>query len=202
MSADFWEKLILQATGPLVTAVIGTLIVGTFVAWITRKAQERRAESQSREERTRAENQLRVQLIGQMTEASSSLYMATQHFWRKKKVEKVSPDELDRHRKELDEQYRSSRVLGEVIERQLEAYFLSDEPRLLWHATMDLLTVRYFNLIELMTDRLLKANAGKEHTGLTVENLKNQGLVLKTYRKKLIGSAHAVLEGHMRPLAA
>lgn len=202
MSADFWEKLILQAVGPLLTAVVGTLIIGTFVAWITRKAQERRADSQSRDERTRAENELRVQLIGQMTEAASRLYMATQHFWRKKKVEKTAPGELDQHRKELDEQYRASRVLGEVIERQLEAYFLSSEPRVLWHATMDLLTVRYFNLIDLMTDRLLKDNAGQEHTGLTVEELRDQGLVLKTYREKLIKAARAVLEGRMRPLAA
>ena len=171
------------------------------MAFITRKAQERRADSQSREERTRAENQLRFQLIGQMTETASSLYMATQYFWRKK-VENISPDELDQRRKELDEQYRASRVLGEVIERQLEAYFLSNEPKVLWHATMDLLTVRYFNLIELMTDTLLEVNAGEEHTGLTVEELRNQRLVLKTYREKLIKSTRAVLEGRLRPLAA
>ena len=49
--------------------------------------------------------------------------------------------------------------LGEVIERQLEAYFLSSDPRALWHATMDLLTVRYFQLVDLATDNLLAANA-------------------------------------------
>src|SRR5688572_19660263 len=177
MSADFWERLLFQSVGPLVSAVVGTLIIGTFVAWITRKAQERRADNQLREERTRAENQLRLQLIGQMTEAASSLYMATQHFWRKKDVEKVGNDELEQHRKELDQQYRASRVLGEVIERRLEAYFLSGDPKALWHATMDLLTVRYFHLIGLTTDNLLRANAGEEHTGLSVEQLTNQKLV-------------------------
>ena len=73
---DFLEKVFLQSVGPLVTAVIGTLIIGTFVARITRKAQERRADNQLQEERVRAQNQLRLQLIGQMTEAVSSLYIA------------------------------------------------------------------------------------------------------------------------------
>ena|SRR5258708_2037630 len=79
---DFWQKLLLQSVGPLITAVVGTLIIGTFVAWITRRAQERRAGSQLQEERIRAQNQLRLQLIGQMTEAASSLYMATQNYRR------------------------------------------------------------------------------------------------------------------------
>jgi hypothetical protein len=201
MPTEFWEKLLLQSVGPLLTAVVGTLIIGTFVAWITRKAQERRADNQLREERTRAEYQLRLQLIGQMTEVASSLYMATQNFWRKRNVERVGSEELDQHRKELDQQYRASRVLGEVIERRLEAYFLSSDPKVLWHATMDLLTVRYFHLIGLTTDNLLRANAGAEHTGLSVEQLTDQKLVLQTYREKLITSARAVLNRPIRPLA-
>ena len=91
--------------------------------------------------------------------------------------------------------------MGEVIERRLEAYFLSDDPKALWHATMDLLTVRYFHLIGLATENLLERNAGEEHTGLSVERLRNQGLVLKIYREKLILGAQAVLQGPIRPLA-
>jgi hypothetical protein len=198
---DFLEKLLLQSVGPLVTAVIGTLIIGTFVARITRKAQERRADNQLQEERVRAQNQLRLQLIDQMTEAASSLYIETQNFWRKKDVEKVGSDELAQHRKELDQQYRASRVVGEVIERRLEAYFLSNDAKALWHAAMDLLTVRYFHLIGLATDNLLERNAGGEHTGLSVEQLRDQRLVLNTYREKLITGAQAVLQGPIRPLA-
>jgi hypothetical protein len=198
---DIWEKLLLQSVGPLVTAIVGTLIIGTFVAWITRKAQERRADNQLREERIRAENQLRIQLIDQMTEAASSLYMATQNFWRKQHIEKVGNKKLAQHREELDMQYRASRVIGEVIERRLEAYFLSKDPKALWHATMDLLTVRYFHLIGLDTENLLKRNSGEEHTGLSVNELRNQQKVLDTYREKLMKGAKAVLEGPIRPLA-
>jgi hypothetical protein len=76
-----------------VAAVVGSLIIGTFVDWITRKAQERRADNQLRDERIRAQNQLRLQLIGEMTETASALYIATtQKFWRKKDVEQIGAD--------------------------------------------------------------------------------------------------------------
>jgi hypothetical protein len=201
MSAEFWEKLLLAVVGPLVGAIVGTLIIGLFVAWITRKAQERRADSLLQEERTRAENQLRFQLIRQMTEAASALYMATQHFWRKKDVENTADSELAEQRKELDQHYRACRIQGEVIERQLEAYFLTADAKALWHATMDLLTVRYFHLVGLTTENLLQTNSGKDHTGLSVEQLRDQGLILKTYRQKLTDSAQVVLKERIRPLA-
>lgn len=196
----FWEELLLRAVGPLVTAVVGTLIIGTFIAWITRKAQEHRADNQLQEEQIHAENQLRLQLINEMTETASALYMATQNYWRKKRIEKVDKDELAQHRKELDQQYLSTRVAGETIERILEAYFLSDGPKAHWHATMDLLTVRYFHLVEMATEQLRKVNAGKEHTGLRAEELQDQRLVLKAYSERLIECAQAVMKERIRPL--
>lgn len=177
------------------TAVVGTLIIGTFVARLTRRAQERRADIQVREERARADYQLRLQLIDQMTETASALYMTAQNYWRKKDVEKVAPEELILHRTELDQQYRASRIDGEVLEFRLEAYFLSTEPKKLWHAVMDLLTVRYFHLIGLATDTLRRENAGEEHSGLSVDELKDQGLLLQTYREKLKAAAHAAISG-------
>jgi hypothetical protein len=142
-----------------VAAVVGTLIIGTFVAWITRRAQDRRADNQLKEERIHAENQLRLELTGQMTEAASSLYMAMQNFWRNRERENVGDDKLAQLREELDQQYRASRIKGEVLESRLETYFLSSDPKMLWHGTMDLLTVRYFHLIGLDTERLLQDNA-------------------------------------------
>ena len=207
MLTDFLEKLILQSVGPLLSAIFGTLIIGVFVARITQNAQDRRADNHLNEERIRSQNRLRVQLIGEMTKAAGSLYMATQNFWRKKDVEKVGNDELANHREELDQQYRASRVMGEVIELKLEAYFSFKEPRTRslpeahWHATMDLLTVRYFYLIGLTTEKLLKDNAGDEHTGLTVEDLGKQNKVLETYHDKLRTSAQAVLQEAIRPQA-
>lgn len=62
MSHDFWEKLVLAVAGPASTAVLGTLIISGFLSWIARKAEERRTANQEREERLRAQHQLRVQI--------------------------------------------------------------------------------------------------------------------------------------------
>jgi hypothetical protein len=198
---EFLERVFLQSIGPLVSAIVGTLIIGGLLAQITRKAQERRADNQLRENRIRAEHQLRIDLIGQMTQAGSALYMACQHYWRKKSREQTAPEALAVLRQELDKQYRDSRVAGEVLERKLEAYFESTNPRALWHATMDLLTVRYFHLIELDKDSLLQANAGALHSRLSLEQLRDQGLILKTYKETLLEASQAVLSGAIRPFA-
>ncbi len=198
---EFFEKVFLQCIGPLVSAIVGTLIIGGLLSSITRRAQERRADSQLREARFRAEHLLRIELISQMTEAASALYMACQHFWRKKERESAAQEALLQFRQELDQQYRQSRVAGEVLERKLEAFFPSRNPRALWHATMDLLTVRYFHLIGLDTDTLLQNNAGEEHSGLSAAQLRDQALLLKTYRNTLVKAADSVLSEAIRPFA-
>ena len=81
MFADFWERLILAVVGPLLTALVGTLIIGLFVAWVTRRGQQRCADIEREEDRIRAEHALRISLIDQMSEAASGLYIY-QHFWR------------------------------------------------------------------------------------------------------------------------
>ncbi|MGO9935965.1 MAG: hypothetical protein ACLPV8_29770 [Steroidobacteraceae bacterium] len=63
---------------------------------------------------------------------------------------------------------------------------------------MDLLTARYFHLNGLDTEALLKNNAGEEHAGLTVTQLRDQELILKTYRDTLVKGARAVLTEAIR----
>lgn len=186
----FWQDLLLESVGPLVTAVIGTLLVGLLASWITRRAQDRRAK-----------HLLRHELISRMTEAASELYFETQRFWRAKARERVSADALTGFRKELDRQYLESRVVGEVLESQLDAYFETDDPKLLWHRTMDCLTVRYFHLVGMDTDKLLEANAGDQHTGLSVEQLRQPKLVLDQYRRSLRSASRAVLQNEPVTLA-
>lgn len=140
-------------------------------------------------------------LISEMTEAASALYVATQNFWRKKRIEQVGAPELAQFRSELDQQYKATRIRGEVIERKLEAYFSNDNPRRFWHASMDLLTVRYLHLIDLATDKLRAINAGDEHSGLTADQLKDQQLLLKTYRESVRKAAKAVLDERIIPKA-
>lgn len=63
----------------------------------------------------------------------------------------------------------------------------------LWHATMDLLTVRYFQVIGGATDKLLKMNAGSDHSFLTIDELRNSTALLGAYRERLLQATKAVL---------
>ncbi len=178
----FWERAAVAAISPLVAAIVGTLGIGLFAARITERAQQRRQD-----------RGLREQIIIEMTQTASAIYLESQRYWRATKREDAPPERIAALRMSLDERYHSARVAGEALEMRLRIYFATDKPRRLWHATMDLLTVRYFQVIDLATDSLLCANAGPEHSGLTVEELRNPQLVLDTYRTRLREATLAVL---------
>jgi hypothetical protein len=178
----FWQRAAIAAIGPLVAAVIGTLGIGSIAAWITNRAQRRRQD-----------HELREQIIIEMTQTATGLYLATQRYWRATKREAAPPERVAALREGLDEQYHSARVAGEALETRLRIYFATDTARRLWHATMDLLTVRYFQVIDLATDSLLGANAGDEHSGLPIGELRNPTAVLAAYRTRLVEATRAVL---------
>lgn len=202
MDGDIWRQVALRSVSPAVAAVIGTLLFGSVAAWITRRAQDRRAAYE-----------LRHELVRDMTTAASTLYLQTQHYWRVQRgtaggaaaaasastatgTPAAGADEgevVAQARTELDAHYLEARVAGEVLERRVTAYFLSDRPRELWHRTMDLLTVRYFQLIDQATPALRRANAGAGHTGLTAAALANPGPVLAAYHEALRDAVQAVL---------
>ena len=183
MDDPFWQRAVLAAIGPIVAALVGTLGIGLFAARITARAQQRRQD-----------RDLREQIIVEMTQTAGTLYFETQRYWRATKREATSPERLAELRMSIDERYHSARVAGEALEMRLRVYFSTDRPRLLWHATMDLLTVRYFQVVDLATDALLRANAGPEHSGLTVDQLKDVKLLLDTYRARILEATRAVLD--------
>jgi hypothetical protein len=183
MDDPFWQRAVLAAIGPLVAAFVGTLGIGLFAARITERAQQRRQD-----------RDLREQIIVEMTQTAGTIYFETQRYWRATKRETTPQERLAALRMSIDERYQSARVAGEALEMRLRIYFSTDRPRQLWHATMDLLTVRYFQVIDLATDALLSANSGPEHSGLTVDELRNPKLVLDTYRACILDATRAVLD--------
>ena len=150
-----------------------------------------------------------------MTQVASALYFQTQRYWRAtdpKSPVKPLPDaeQVAAIRQSLDECYQASRIAGEAIEARLKLLFERKEvykgmteeavaegkksvPWRLWHAVMDLLTVRYFQLLKGDTDGLLKMNSGPDHSFLTTEQLKNPKTVLDAYRQRLFEATKAVL---------
>ena len=129
-NAPLWQLALLQIIGPAVTVIFGTWAI----ARITVRAQRRREEQQ-----------LRHDLIVGMAETASGLYLATQRYWIARDRENARPEQLQALRTWLDERYHESRGRGEALEARLRVIFGLGQARQHWHATMDLLTVRYYS---------------------------------------------------------
>jgi hypothetical protein len=126
-----------------------------------------------------------------MIDTANTLYLATQMYYRKR----ATNDPSDR--RVLDEAYVNARRRGEVIEKDLGLFFkdskTGDESSVrAWHATMDLLTVRYFQVTGGVTANLLDLNAGPAHSRLSKEQLRNPASVLSAYRERLDESVRGV----------
>jgi hypothetical protein len=183
LAFSFTEQLILNLVGPLVTIILGTLIVGAFASRLARKAQERRED-----------HALRERLITQATEGPIALYLASQHYWRAKRD--LSEDQLLPFRGELDKEYVDARAKNLLTRNLLKYHFQGSRAAELAHQIDDLLTVRYFQLREEdgASHGLLAANAGPQHSGLSVKELKSPRRVLQAFHKALNDLAFAV--GH------
>lgn len=133
---------------------------------------------------------VRRELINDMVGTATSLYLETQYFWRERQG--ASPERCSMLRERLDQAYLDAQRDGERIEKQLATFFPSrsdktGRPEVVsqWHAVRDLLTVRYFQLINRNTQSLRAANAGPRHSGLTESQLDNAKIVLDSYRARL-----------------
>jgi hypothetical protein len=180
-NAPFWQLAILQSIGPLITVLIGTLAIGFLASRITARAQQRREDQQ-----------LRHNLIVEMAEAASALYLATQRYWRARDRDKATADQLQTLRTWLDERYHEVRVRGQALETRLGVAVQFRDAKRHWHATMDLLTVRYFQLTDPDNNAALDRNAGEEHSGLSSAELRNPQIVLDAYHKRLDQAVNAV----------
>ena len=215
-TAPFWQQLLLASIGP----VLGTGVLGVSASLIVQSFQDRRRavqeaeqERQRQDERAAADrlrdHEVKIRLIEEMTVAAGALYFALQHYWRRttREREAVAAEAKAALRIELDAQYRKTGIAAAGLETRLKLFFQTDNPWRLWHAAHDILTVRYFQLIDLATDNLIAANAcdqeaGVWHSGLTKQQLKNLAAkaLFDVYRDRLNNAARAVLnEPLVRP---
>src|SRR3954454_21676835 len=99
MSFSFPEQLALNAVGPVLAAMLGTVAI----AIIASRSQNRR-ERATRDAQERRDNYtLRERLITDVLSNTSSLYWATLHYLRAQT--ELSPEELKKLRQSLDAQY-------------------------------------------------------------------------------------------------
>ena len=164
------NAILAAVLGALTAAIVGGLIVGTIVNWITRRAQDRRESYE-----------LRRELITEMTEPVSALVYTITHYRRAEEGTLGQEIKLTDILPVLHEQYRKTRTAGKVVENRLAAYFESKSPARAWHAGIDLLAVRYYEVLGSATPELRETNAGEGHSGLTVEELADPDLVKEKF---------------------
>ncbi len=201
----FWDQVALNAVAPLVTAVFGLLLAGLVINLLTRALQDRRTA-----------NQLKYDLLGQITEVASTLF----HYaglYHRARAEAANPTvgagnivksnkELDEVRKELLARHATGRTQTDVLEARLAAYF--EEPRvaIAWHAVRDCLTVRVYNAIggpEKLLREVVTENStgweGRYHTGLAESELTDSYKVWKAYDCHLKTTTKLILACPLRP---
>lgn len=177
MSQPLWERLLVAATGPFMTAVLALVVVNKVTSW----AQARRDAAETRES-----------LATELTETANSLYLALQAFWRAARDvplrDRRTSAALEDECKELDSIYQAARAKGQVLEQRLKIYFAAATPSSRWHQVTDLLSVRYFLLTESSDERrrnIRRINQGAGHTELSESELNEPALLLRTYRLAL-----------------
>jgi hypothetical protein len=162
-----WEQLLVAAAGPTVAALLGTLLVGLYLSRRAANDADRREQASRR-----AQFEFRQSLVERMVRAVVPLEMACRTHAGLVHRSSNDPNQLAEITHELDRLYLSMRTESAVLMRRLLAHYTEPELRQRWHAIVDLLTVRYFQVRGLDTPRLLETNAGPEHSGLTEDQLR------------------------------
>jgi hypothetical protein len=175
---SFIEQVGLTAAGAIVAAVVGSLIIGGYLARIARRAQAKRED-----------RQIRDKLIDEMTRVLGAAYVRLQSY-ESLALEAIDgvhrfSSELEAMRKELDAAYQAASVEATAIEARLRAYF-SDSIAQRWHAAWDCLSVRYFSMIipdPLKLRAIFGSNSGPGHTGLAADKLRDGEVVKCEFRQ-------------------
>ncbi len=166
-AGTYLQQVGINAVAGVVIAIVGSLIIGGFLAWIARRAQFQRED-----------RQIRDKLIEDTTRTLGAVNIKLELYERfvVTPVDDVqrTPDELGRRRGDLDAVYEASAATANSLESRLRAYFEGTSVAEAWHGAWDCLVVRYFSLI--VSDRtkleiLYAENAGEGHSGLSVKQL-------------------------------
>lgn len=182
MRFTFLEQLLLNLVGPLALVCFGTFGLRLLTDRVSRR---------------RATTELRQRLAFEMTEAAYGLYFGLTHHRRQIAHRRMSDDIATDARRALDADYVRQRVAMGAIQARLEVYFDKEtEPSRGWHRVIDLLTAFYFTVVrapETQLDEVRRRVGGREHTGLTVQQLADPDQIIAAFEASLPASVTSVL---------
>lgn len=110
----FWEEFALSISGPLLTALIATGLVGLWVSRTAQRWQERREDAH-----------LRESLIKETLETAGAFYVALRHNDRLQLMPSRSSVEVAASGNVLDDVYLRTRQAADAMEFRLRAWSLS-----------------------------------------------------------------------------
>ena len=186
MSDPLWQRILVAGVGPVVTAGLALGVVNLVTGWA-----QRRRESWD----------VRAKLALEMSESANALYLAGQAFWRVANTHGIpvsrrhTAEEIKDARDALSTVYKKTRLQFQVIATQLEMYFKATQTSQNWHQVIDLLSARYFLLVDGDRERrnkIRERNAGPDHSGLSVDELKRPKALLDAYRAALSNAISGV----------
>ena len=202
---SFGDEAWLRVIDALATAVFVTALAGIGIAIFNWKLAGRREQ-----------RELRADLLKRTSENHAGFYFLMQEFRRTDDADDLDDEAKHEARQALRDAYVAWASTREGLEAELSSLFgpLS-EPTLTWHAMGDLLTVRYFGLLDpapgpghLPQEGIRKANqiGGKDgdetdarggpvrHSGLTADDMRLPKTVLAEYRRNIGAFATALFE--------
>jgi hypothetical protein len=198
-TAPLWERLLVAGTGAAITVIFGTLIVGIFLQKRTTRDEDRRQFG------------LRQDLVQEMTRITITTKMAIVIYKGERRRADATPtasrtklgeEQLDKLRVNLDELYSKYRGDAGAMDHRLRAHFDLKELCRQWHSLVDLLTVRYHNACELDAEAMRNANAGDEHSGLSIQQLGDDEIIDKSIDRALEHATRIVLKEELTGMAA
>jgi hypothetical protein len=143
LADTFWRQVALNAVSPIITALLGGLVVGFLIQWARGRRERQQLRSALSFDMIRTAYSFYCPLIEAIRRES---YAALQRKAYRRFL--VSRSTLRQHAdlSDLAYQYKEFRIAARVIEEQLRVSFPDVHVRWLWHGAVDMLSARYFHL--------------------------------------------------------
>lgn len=157
---SYWDQFSLQLVGP----VIGTVLIGSAVAYVTRKYQARGID-----------RDFRLGLVTRTSDVMSAVHTELSFYERWVRHSKPSKDDHEIRRSEVDKNFLQHRAKITALQTEIDAYFgAASKPKELFHRLTDLLMLRYTLILELPRSQAMEIieHLGQPgHSGFSVEKL-------------------------------
>jgi hypothetical protein len=156
----YWQQFSLD----LISPIVGTAIIGTTAALITRKYQDRRLD-----------RQFRMDLVSRLTDIAYTIHTDLSFYERWVRHSMPAPEVRDIRREAVDEKFIGERIKLNALQAEIDTYFGEhNDPGERLHRLTDLIMLRYAIILDLPQSQLMElvGHVGKpDHSGYSYDQL-------------------------------